>query len=329
MPISEAEISILIPTYRYRDKVGRAVESALASGAGEIVVTDDCSGDGTIELLAGYDDPRLRVYANATNLGLWENHLAALQHATKPWIKFIQADDRLLPGGLAAYAAAAEPEVSVVWSNPLVQNETTGVERYNHKVTRPWRLSGEAYLNLAIRSCWILGSPSQMMLRADALTRDPAVWSSGISADLVFATLAAGKGDVVLLPAGAVVHTEHAGQDTRTQGARRGLNRLAATVRYLLDRPDPALRRFGSLWAAQHRRTAWRTALAGTLRRQFGPVEAVRLALRNEVNARGWVPDARDRQLLQEGRHFRRHDRHPHDIDAILARGTDPDGWAA
>lgn len=39
MPIPESDISILIPTYKYRDKVVRAVESALASGAGEVAIT--------------------------------------------------------------------------------------------------------------------------------------------------------------------------------------------------------------------------------------------------------------------------------------------------
>lgn len=329
MPISESDISILIPTYRYRDKVGRAVESALASGAGQIVVTDDHSRDGTMEFLAGYDDPRLSVLENPANLGLWENHLAALGHATKPWIKFIQADDYLLPGGLAVYAAAADPDVSVVWSNPLVIDDATGATRNNHRVTTPWRLSGEDYLDLAIRSCWVLGSPSQMMLRADAVVHDPGAWITEVSADLIFGAMAARRGDVVLLPTGGVAHVEHACQDGNTQGTRRGLRRLAATVQYLLDQPDPALRRFGALWAAKNRRTTWRTAVAGALRRQIRPAEALQLVLRNEAQARGCVADARTQQLLQEGRHFQRHDRQPHDIDAILARDIASDRRAA
>ncbi|ROT99092.1 glycosyltransferase family 2 protein [Histidinibacterium lentulum] len=320
MPIAESDISILIPTYRYREKVGRAVDAALASGAGEIIVTDDRSGDGTIELLAGYDDPRLRVYENARNLGLWENHLAALGYATKPWIKFIQADDYLLPGGLSHYAAAADAAVSVVWSNPLVIEDATGATRQNHKVTQPWRLDGEAYLDLAIRSCWVLGSPSQVLVRADALPRDPAAWITEISADVVFGAIAASRGDVVLLPTGGVVHTEHAGQDSNTQGTLRGLRRLVATVRYLRDRPEPAVRRFGTLWAAALRRTTWRTALSGILRSDMGPAEALGLALRAERCGLGSLADPRDRRRIREGRAFRRHDRQPHDIDAILTR---------
>jgi hypothetical protein len=321
MSIPEDDISILIPTYRYRDKVVHAVESALASRAGEIIVIDDHSDDGTIEALAAYDDPRLKVIENPRTLGLWENHLAALGHATLEWIKFVQADDYLLPGGLAAYAAAADPDVSVVWSNPVVTDDTSGKTRCYHTVTKPWRLSGDDYLDLAIRSCWVLGSPSQMMLRSDAVVRDPAAWITEISADLIFGAMAARRGDVVLLPTGCIAHVEHEGQDSNTQGARRGLRRLVATVRYLRDQPDPALRRFGSFWAAQQRRTTWRTALAGFLRRGLGPVEALQLALHNEWHARGCTRGTQDRQLLREGRLFRRYDQQPHDIDAILTRG--------
>ena len=92
-------------------------------------------------------------------------------------------------------------------------------------------------------------------------------------------------------------------------------------MRYLCDQPDPALRRFGSFWAAQQRRMTWRAALAGILRRSLGPVEALQLTLNNEWHARSCNRDTQDRQLLREGRLFRRYDQQPHDIDAILTRG--------
>ena len=329
MSISENDVSILIPTYRYRNKVGRAVESALASGAGEIIVTDDCSSDGTMELLAGYDEPRLRVFENPVNLGLWENHLAALGHATRPWIKFIQADDYLLPNGLAAYAAAAAPGVNVVWSNPLVNNEMTGANRKYYTIKKAWRLTGEDYLNLAVRSCWLLGSPSQMMLRTETVVRDPAAWITDISTDVILGTLAARQGDVVLLPTGAIAQTEHESRDMVTQSRLRGLRRSVATAQYLKAQSDPTVRRFGVLWAAVNRNRVWRTALSGTLRGQIRPREALHLVQRHSALANDHAGDERDRQLARDGRAFRRHARKPYDIDGILAREIVADGQAA
>lgn len=321
MPISESDISILIPTYRYRDKVGRAVESALASGAGEIVVTDDRSGDGTMELLAGYDDPRLRVYENARNLGLWENHLEALGHATKPWIKFIQADDYLLPGGLAVYAAAVEPGVSVVWSCAVVKDDETGATWQFHNLAAPRRITGEALLDICLHVGWLLGSPSHMMLRADALPRDPAAWATEISADLVNGAIAAVLGDVVLLPPSTIGQGAHARQDAKTEDYRRGLERMVASAAYLAGRPEPALRRFAALWVRMQLPAALRTVLSGTMRGRLLPYEAVAVLLRYRALAGPMPHTAHDRALLRSARVYRRAGRALHDIDAVL--GTD------
>lgn len=317
MPISEDDISILIPTYRYRDKVGRAVESALASGAGEIIVTDDRSGDGTMELLASYDDPRLRVYENATNLGLWENHLAALGYATKPWIKFIQADDYLLPGGLAAYATAADPDVSVVWGCALVKDDETGEVMQFNRLYAPRRVDGIALLDACLYMGWVLGSPSHMMVRSDAITRDPAAWDTEISADVVMGAIAAVQGVVALLPPGAIGQGSHPHQDAKNQGSRRGLLRLVSTSAYLKGQDEPALHRFATLWAAMNGPMALRTAASGTLRRHIPPFEAAWLVLRSRSLARR---AGTERGLLQSAKAYRRSACVPHDVAAVLDR---------
>lgn len=317
MPISEADISVLIPTYRYRDKVGRAVESALASGAGEIVVTDDRSGDGTMKLLAGYDDPRLRVYENAQNLGLWENHLAALGHATKPWIKFIQADDYLLPGGLAAYATAVDPGVTVVWGCPIVKDDETGAESRFHDLAAPRRMTGAALLDLCLHVGWLLGSPSHMMLHADAFPRDPTAWDTGISADLVNGAVAAAQGDVVLLPPGAIGQGSHPRQDAKTQGHRLGLQRMLTSAAYLAARPEPELRRFAALWARVNLPSGMHTAMSGVLRGRLGPVEAAAFARRYWTLAGAAPRTAPNQALLRSAQAYRRTRPARHDIDAV------------
>lgn len=318
MPISEKDISILIPTYRYRDKVVRAVESALASGADEIIVTDDHSGDGTIEALSGYDDPRLRVYENATNLGLWENHLAALGHATRPWIKFIQADDHLLPGGLAAYAAAADPGVSVVWGCAIVQDAKSGRTYQINDLSRPRRLSGEALLNLCIGVGWLLGSPSHMMVRADALVRDPGAWITDVSADLLMGTIAAAQGDVALMPPGAIAQENHGRQDAQTQGRRRALRRLVASVGYLQSRPERCLQRYATLWAAMNRRITTRSAAIGALRGEVPPVEAFGYVRTLNAQSKAAFSDPASRATIATARTYRKNLIQPRDIDAAI-----------
>lgn len=49
--MTEADVSIIIPTYKRRTMLPKAMKSALASGAGEIIVIDNKSEDGTAEYI--------------------------------------------------------------------------------------------------------------------------------------------------------------------------------------------------------------------------------------------------------------------------------------
>lgn len=322
MPIAESDISILIPTYRYRDKVVRAVQSALDSGAGEIIVTDDRSGDGTIERLAEFTDPRLTVIENERNLGLWENHLQALSLATRPWIKFIQADDYLLPGGLAAYAAAVSEGVSVVFASPMVKDDTTGEVWYTYEVRTPRRVTPAELQEAMLYSGWMLGSPSHVMLRADVIERTPEVWRTTISADLVVGAIAAARGDTVIIPSGAIGQGAHALQDTNTQKAAMGLERAVTSLAYLRRRPEPGLRRLANRWTWLTLKALLRTTARGILYREGSPLTlaAYPLRLLGDLSVADWRQVYRDRARLREAASFRRNVKPPLDVDQLVDR---------
>jgi len=321
MSISEADISILIPTFRYRDKIVRALESALESGASEIIVVDDCSRDGTIEALACYKDPRLTVIENERNLGLWENHLKALGLATRPWIKFIQADDYLLSGGLAAYAAAAAPEVSVISGAPVLKDDETDETWITYKTSQPLQLDWCAFERACHLFGWFLGSPSYMMLRADAITRDPQVWRREMSADLVVGTIAAGKGAVVVLPPGAIGQGVHASQNSYTQGAGLALIRSANSLAYLRATGDSRLQRLADAWTMLNLARTIHCFARGALRRE-GSIAAllssVWLYLSNPGSG-GWIRMLSDgRSPVLEALWYRKIHRPPFDLDVLF-----------
>lgn len=319
MPIPEHDISVVIPTYRYREKVGRALRSALASNVGEVIVIDDHSRDGTMQLLAQVDDPRLVAIENPRNLGLWENHLAGISRATRPWIKFLQADDYLLDGALARFAEAADDQVSMVWSCPFMEEEETRAHTLHNRLSRPWRLQApEALLGLCLKVGWLLGRPSDMLLRTDCIERDRNLWKTEISADLVIGSIAATHGTIVLLPEGNVVNENHARQDARTQGRGLGLTRMVRSAAYLRARPEPALKRFAAEWAAVNFPMAVRVAVSGTLRRQLAPKRAVRLLSEYALIAQPAWYEVASRTTVKEARRFRRELRGAPDIDALL-----------
>src|SRR5690349_8064661 len=72
----------------------------------EIVAVDDCSPDYSGAILAEYAarDPRVRVVTAPRNLGLGRARNFGLEHATGEYVWFLDSDDWLSDGSLAAVA---------------------------------------------------------------------------------------------------------------------------------------------------------------------------------------------------------------------------------
>ena len=93
-------LSVVIPVRNGRDFVGRAVASAQAVSAPlEIVVVDDGSTDGTLDLLQGLaeDDPRIIVVRRDADHGAAAARNAGIAVARGDIVCFLDADDELYP----------------------------------------------------------------------------------------------------------------------------------------------------------------------------------------------------------------------------------------
>ena len=101
---------------------GEALRAALASVFAqsftdfEVIVADDCSTDGTADVLRRIDDPRLRVLTNETNLGAAGSRNRAIGAAASPLLAILDADDMMAPLRLATQVAHldAHPELAGV-----------------------------------------------------------------------------------------------------------------------------------------------------------------------------------------------------------------------
>ncbi len=89
--------SVIITNFNKGPEIADAITSAQEQGAGvEVVVVDDCSTDGSRELLAGLGVQKLIL--NARNSGALESYLAGLRAARGKYLVMLDGDDRLAPG---------------------------------------------------------------------------------------------------------------------------------------------------------------------------------------------------------------------------------------
>ena len=108
-PLAEAPTaSVCIAAYQAEGTILAAVLSALTQTWPplEVVVVDDGSSDGTAQVLADVDDPRLRVLHQA-NAGEAAAKNAAVQAARGDLVVVLDADDAWYPERLAALMALA------------------------------------------------------------------------------------------------------------------------------------------------------------------------------------------------------------------------------
>lgn len=106
-------VSVLIPTFRYARYLAEAVESILAQDFPdfELLICDDCSGDGSREIIEAYAarDPRIRIHIHAANIGMVQNWNWCLSQARGEFVKFVFGDDMLSrPDALGKMVAMLE-----------------------------------------------------------------------------------------------------------------------------------------------------------------------------------------------------------------------------
>jgi glycosyltransferase involved in cell wall biosynthesis len=118
---SEPRLSLIIPTFNRAGMLAEALDSALAQTYPhlEIIVSDNASTDGTAELMARYQDPRLRYHRNSDNLGMVGNWRQAIRDlASGDFFLLLSDDDCLLEPDYLARAAQLiqdHPDVVVVY----------------------------------------------------------------------------------------------------------------------------------------------------------------------------------------------------------------------
>jgi glycosyltransferase involved in cell wall biosynthesis len=96
-------VSVLMPVYNCEKYVAQAIESILHQTfeSFEFIIINDASTDHTQEIIASFQDPRIRVYQNSTNLGLTRSLNIGIDLCKGKYIARMDGDDISHPDRLA------------------------------------------------------------------------------------------------------------------------------------------------------------------------------------------------------------------------------------
>lgn len=124
--VRRGDISVVVPAYNSASWIAETLQSVAAQTCGadvlEVIVVDDASTDHTAGVAADVIAaalPRGRLVRMPRNRGVSAARNVGLQEARGAWVQFLDADDLLAPGKLAAQhavAATVAPDVAAVWS---------------------------------------------------------------------------------------------------------------------------------------------------------------------------------------------------------------------
>jgi len=106
---TNALVSIIMPAYNRAWSIRRALDSVLAQSYPhfEVVITDDGSTDNTREVVASYQDERIRYLKFDHNRGVVAARNNSILAARGEWILFFDSDDELWPDCLQTFLDVA------------------------------------------------------------------------------------------------------------------------------------------------------------------------------------------------------------------------------
>ena len=117
---SRPAVSVLITVHNRERLIQDAIRSILTQTMSdlELIVLDDGSTDGTVAVVEGIDDPRLRLVRHDRNRGIPAARNSALEAATGEFVAWLDSDDLSRPERLKRqlHYLRANPSVALVGS---------------------------------------------------------------------------------------------------------------------------------------------------------------------------------------------------------------------
>ena len=220
-------VSVLLTAYNRAPYIASSIESVLSQTFGdfELLITDNCSTDGTFDIAKRYEslDPRVRVVLNERNLGQFGNRNRAAELARGSLLKYHDSDDLMYPHCLAAMV-------------PMLLAEPTagfGLSTGNHwpggpcpMLLTPRMAYQREFFGEGLFNC----GPGGALFRADAFRQLGGFVDAGAPSDHLFWMRACTQVNVLLMPADLFWYRVHPTQEFQSLAAQMQNARVAGLI---------------------------------------------------------------------------------------------------
>jgi glycosyltransferase involved in cell wall biosynthesis len=164
------DISVYVTSYNQKQYLIEAIDSVLAQtlAPSQVIVVDDCSQDGSQQVIAGYKSryPELitPIY-HAQNQGVARARADALEMVTGEYVTYVDGDDRYLPTKLEKEAAVLEknPDTQIAFSNNYYMTN-------DGRHTGTWITTRKPPQGNVFRETLVRGFPRGMLFRMELVS---------------------------------------------------------------------------------------------------------------------------------------------------------------
>lgn len=149
-------VSILTTSYNYERFIGETIRSVIAQtyDSWELLIVDDCSTDGSWDVISEFRDPRIRAVRFKDNQGACAAYNAALNMAKGDYIASLDSDDVFHPGKLARQVEFLEsnPDIDICGSYLKEIDDSGAAVASDNLIYAPWF---NQPFDLNAPDCWI------------------------------------------------------------------------------------------------------------------------------------------------------------------------------
>jgi glycosyltransferase involved in cell wall biosynthesis len=173
-------VSICIPVYNTEKYIGETLDCVLNQTYKnvEIIFSDNCCTDATIQIIEQRNDPRIKIFHNSENIGLVPNFRKVLTYATGKYIMFLGADDGIdltaVEKGVAILEDPKYQDIMVVNTHiKIINDESKVIATKKFPIVRGKLSSWWAIRSTLFYGFNIIGEPNGSLFRTDAYKKIP------------------------------------------------------------------------------------------------------------------------------------------------------------